>query len=218
MSYDLAVWFETRTLSDDEVLAVYDVMIDADPDPRPAHPAVSAFLDDLTARYPVGDLDDPWSAEPCAVVDGVLLSVMYSRADEFRSVVTELARQHGLLCFDASSDVVRTFARTGAFTLWSAEGFRCADPSHEQLLAAVGRMSETNNYIVLERGAENSEVYIQSLVSDGALTLEHREGSADRHYATRAADRVELAGAFAAFLAGDEEWKTRFTWERVDLS
>lgn len=79
----------------------------------PPDPALQAFLDEVTARYPQLDawpddvLDDcPWD-EPFEHADGILqFAIAEVWWDEIRPWLLELAQRHGLTAFDDADERV----------------------------------------------------------------------------------------------------------------
>ena len=71
MSCDFGIWFPHQRLSDEQAGRVYQQLCASDLSGVQAHPAVGAFYDELTAKYPEIDtipeerIDDhdycPWS-------------------------------------------------------------------------------------------------------------------------------------------------------------
>ena len=117
MSCDYGVWFPHRKLSDDEAGELYVRLCEGDVAGVVPHPAVGAFYDELTATHPEIDtvtdeqLDDkdlcPWS---CALdrSDGhVIMSCVWSKADDVGQLVASLADRHGLVFYDPQSERVR---------------------------------------------------------------------------------------------------------------
>jgi hypothetical protein len=111
MSFDLAVWQDTGNddtpPSDSEAREIYLQLCNGVCDERPVAPGIEEFYNELTHRYPEidqvpeEDVDDcPWSALLDRSSRHVTMSVVWSRADEIRSVVFELAKRYSLVLFD----------------------------------------------------------------------------------------------------------------------
>ncbi|MGA3295739.1 MAG: hypothetical protein ABSE45_17375 [Candidatus Acidiferrales bacterium] len=108
MSFDLAVWkADDPGLTDSDAGKIFLQLCDGAHEGWPAAPEVEAFYRELTQRYP--ELDDlpeeevdncPWSARLDRSAHHVIMTVVWSRADEIRSVVLDLAGKHSLLLFD----------------------------------------------------------------------------------------------------------------------
>ena len=69
MSYDLAVWHESRPISNEEAHELYVRLCSEDRSTVRPHPNVRAFLIELTERYPqIDDCDEddvdncPWAS------------------------------------------------------------------------------------------------------------------------------------------------------------
>ena len=112
MSYDLAVWEGDRPADDEAGTKFYREQIVTaleayDPrNPVPPTPRIRAYVEALLERWPdITDDDDgsPWSTSPLigeAVGWFVYFPMVYSMADEASAFAADLARQHGLVCFD----------------------------------------------------------------------------------------------------------------------
>lgn len=110
MSFDLAVWHTKKRLTDKEAGKLYEQLCDSLTDGVASHPNVSAFYNQLIAKYPEIDsvpddrIDDsdfcPWS---CAIdlSDGhVIMSCVWPQAENVKRTVFELAYKPGLAIYD----------------------------------------------------------------------------------------------------------------------
>lgn len=120
MSYDLAVWEGERPADDEAAMKFYlqrlvpqleelDPMDVAAPTPR-----IRAYVEALLERWPDIDSDNgassPWSTSPLmgeAVGWFVYFPMVFSMADEASAFAADLARQHGLVCFDPQLERLR---------------------------------------------------------------------------------------------------------------
>ncbi|KQX66197.1 hypothetical protein [Angustibacter sp. Root456] len=114
MSYDLAVWEGTVPATVSEASAEYERRMDAmeaaleRPDgPPPASPAIRAFVEAALSRYPALDEDTgpecPWASSPLideAIGDLIYFPLTFSGAEIARDELADLARAHGLVCYD----------------------------------------------------------------------------------------------------------------------
>jgi hypothetical protein len=77
--------------------------------------------------------------------------------------------------------------------------------------------SAERDYAILERQAET---YLQTAPNgDGAFLLEFRDGSDDRHFQARRPLPIDdVITAFGAYLDRDAGWRSRYEWERLDLT
>ncbi|MGA7399775.1 MAG: hypothetical protein WCC99_13640 [Candidatus Sulfotelmatobacter sp.] len=110
MSFDLAVWKDDHngTLpSDSEAQATYLELCNNECGGGPVACEIEEFYTELTRRYP--EIDDvpeeevdncPWSVLLNRSGHHVIMSAVWSRADEIRSVAIELAKKHDLTLFD----------------------------------------------------------------------------------------------------------------------
>jgi hypothetical protein len=110
MSFDLAVWKndDDKTMpSDSEAAQTYRELCNDACGGGPVAPGIEEFYTELTRRCP--EIDDvpeeevdncPWSVLLNRSGHHVIMSAVWSRAEEIRSVVLELAKKHSLLMFD----------------------------------------------------------------------------------------------------------------------
>ena len=122
MSFDLAVWrTDVGTPSDADAGKTYVELSELPCDGGPMVPEVGDFYAEFTQRYqeiddfPEEEVDDcPWSVALCHSKKYIIVSVVWSRADEMRSVVLDLAKKYQLLLFDPQSDKVIWSPHTAA--------------------------------------------------------------------------------------------------------
>jgi hypothetical protein len=107
MSYDLAVWEGDRPSDDETAGEQYESLMDrmesgelGEPTPR-----IRAYVEALVARWP--DIDEveasPWADSPLmgnARGPLVYFGMVFSRAGEASTFAADLARSHGLVCYD----------------------------------------------------------------------------------------------------------------------
>jgi len=114
MSFDLGVWYPHERLSHAQAGKLYVALCEGTaPNPAP-HPAVDAFYQELTARWPEIDtvpddkVDDrdycPWSCEIDRFPGHIIMAAVWSKADDVDALVKQLARKHGLAVFDPQSE------------------------------------------------------------------------------------------------------------------
>ena len=51
----------------------------------------------------------------------------------------------------------------------------------------------------------------------GIWALEHQEGAIDRHYRVELQSMDGIAEAFDEFARGEDGWKARYEWTKLDL-
>ena len=117
MSYDLAVWEGDRPPDDRAGQAVYlehvKLLEISDPaDPIPPTPRIRAYVEALLDRWPdIDEHDDsPWASGPLmseAIGSVIYFPMVYSMAEEASAFAADLARQHGLVCYDPQLDRLR---------------------------------------------------------------------------------------------------------------
>jgi hypothetical protein len=232
MSFDLAVWFEPSPISVEEAAAAYERLCDADEATAavPTHPKVAAFYRDLTKRYPDLDglsgedaeLDSPWTASPTVAEASVLVAIGWSHAERVAPFVRQLATQHGLTCYDPQQRTVhgRPTDATPTLVLSSCDGSRSVNPGPDRIDRALRRLSRDNWFALLER---TDDRYLQVGYGEQAGTragwyaLEHRDGSADEHFRAVLTDLNQVITAFKGYARGDETWRRRFAWKKMDI-
>ncbi|MER6849818.1 hypothetical protein AB0A81_41350 [Streptomyces flaveolus] len=115
MSYDLAGWDGVRPLDNRQAGSTYDELyeryLESDGVFVPPAPRIVAYVEGLVARYP-DDVDrgEVWASAPVieeASGPIVYLLMSYSKADEVSEYAAELAREHGLVCFDPQAERLR---------------------------------------------------------------------------------------------------------------
>ncbi|GGU15301.1 hypothetical protein [Streptomyces lateritius] len=115
MSFDLAVWDGDRPLDNRQAGSTYDELyeryLESDDVAVPPAPRMTAYVEALVARYS-DDVDHSvvWASTP--VIDEasgpvVYLLMSYDKAEEASEYAAELAREHGLVCFDPQGECLR---------------------------------------------------------------------------------------------------------------
>jgi hypothetical protein len=110
VSYDLAVWEGDQPADDvsagEEYIHLYDRYIQSR-EVRPATPRIAAYVRALLHRYPDVDSDagedSPWADAPLiADASGPFLyfPMVYSQCEEVSAWASQLAAEHGLVCYD----------------------------------------------------------------------------------------------------------------------
>jgi hypothetical protein len=121
MSFDLGVWHSDEPLTDRQAGEIYLRLCEQWPYLEGETPAVATFYQELIEHWPeidtvpeekVGDFDfSPWSCELCHSGVSVVMSCVWSKADDVASYVKLLARKHELLLFDPQANRVTLPAR-----------------------------------------------------------------------------------------------------------
>ena len=116
MSYDLAVWYPQKQISNQEATELYLRLCDGDTSGVAPHSAIDAFYAELTARHPeidaipeeqIGDHNDcPWSCRLDHSPSHVVMNCVWSKATYVHQLVRGLARNHGLALYDPQSEKV----------------------------------------------------------------------------------------------------------------
>jgi hypothetical protein len=110
MSYDLAVWFPDRLLSEEDALEQYRKLCDANMNGLIPPPSIGNFYLELYKIHPeiddvpedkIDDVDfSPWSMQHDFSDRHMIISCVWSRAEHVHDLVLRLAQEHGLAVFD----------------------------------------------------------------------------------------------------------------------
>ena len=226
MSYDLYLWRSPQPVTAQQAMTICQKLAEDHDDAVIPHEAVSAFHQDLIARFPklesLGDdeIDDsPWNMSPSATPGRVILVIGLSHVAQVSPTVQELAGRHGLVYFDPQSRVVHHPPQSrppGSLLLESGNGSTVIDPSPEEFRDQLGQLSPANFHACLER---EPGWYVQvgigqraGNVPEGSFAVEYREGSPDQHYRVVVDGLDDVVAVFEDFAAGRESFKTAFGW------
>src|SRR4051812_35629854 len=96
----------------------------------------------------------------------------------------------------------------------TARGASYDAPSDALLLRLLDELGPGNQYLIVDRlDAVNQEHYMQVYrEDDGTFAIEYRDGAADRHFATIAADIHEAYDALTGWAADAPGWRDAFDW------
>ena len=103
-------------------------------------------------------------------------------------------------------------ASTGGQTTWD-------DPSSDQLLALLSAVARGDEeFLIVERSSDRSgQTYIQTSRGESDWVVEHRDGSAERHFRTRVPDLEAVHAILTAWARDGDDWRTTVAWERITL-
>lgn len=194
MSLDFAVIgvdFHTA----EEALQRCDALYDEPGDP-PA--AVAGLLEDLDRIDAFGDdgFLSIWPADTGA--HGVVLCTRWPQWDRSIHTLLGLTRDRGLAMVDVQQRQV--FDPRGAATVDAVTANRTRLPYLTESIVrdVMDRQAHYGDHLVVETAPDT---YIQSLYLSGVdCEVEYRDGSADRHFQTRTADRSLVPRLIAAWL------------------
>lgn len=189
--------------------------------------AASAHLDSQGGRAPTPEaidlaarlselLADELSILPLeAVGDTVGVPVTFRAVDEARTVVYAEARRLGFGVYDPQVGlvIVPGDALPGAIRTGDGDRFPLLTRGVvAQLVAAL----DVKSFVIVE--SEDPDTYAQTYRNgaDG-YTVEHRAGSADRHFATTVRTADEVSRILDAWLRGDTSAIDAVDWERVEF-
>jgi hypothetical protein len=97
-------------------------------------------------------------------------------------------------------------------------GERWDDPSEDLLFDLLSDIEAgEGSFLIVERAADvNGQTYSQALhLEDGRYAVEHREGSAERHYATTVADFRAAHAVLTGWAFDMAGWQDTASWDRV---
>jgi hypothetical protein len=89
-------------------------------------------------------------------------------------------------------------------------------PSEALLLRLLGELGPGNQFLVLDRvDVPGGEHYLQIYREiDGTYVIEYREGAADQHFETVAADLDTVFTVLTGWAAGAPGWREGYDWRR----
>ena len=206
MSFDLAVWFPERRLSDGEAGRLYNRLCDGKTESISPNPAVDAFYEALTAKHPeigavpdryAGDIDfSPWSIAFDRSSSHLLLSCVWPKADYVAQLVLGLAQELGLAVFDPQLDIALypdnvEFARQSELSNVAPLESHPPKPARLRLAADGDAPVAAASFAVVKRALhmlgprrhafvvlERGQSYVQSAGDRERLTVEFRQHSA----------------------------------------
>ncbi|MFJ6753831.1 MULTISPECIES: hypothetical protein [unclassified Streptomyces] len=85
-----------------------------------------------------------------------------------------------------------------------------------QLVERIG--ADGDRFVIVERLAEDPDVYIQVWHDEGDdYQLEHRDGSADRHFQAYLSTAAEVVEVMARWARQEKAWDLGPAWQRLEL-
>lgn len=85
-----------------------------------------------------------------------------------------------------------------------------------ELVARIG--ADGDRFVIVERLTADPDEYIQVWHDQGDdYQLEHRAGSADRHFRTHLPTPAEVAAVMTRWARDEKDWSAGPTWERLDF-
>jgi hypothetical protein len=209
VSYDLAVWYEPTPITPEAADAKLKTFVENEDDSsfEPSD-KVQQCYDELLRKFPFDGYAAVWIGTPPRSDDRVVdVYIPWSQADRVAETVRELARQHGLICYDPQAGVVNPNVPgyAPAFELITETHPRVPDPNAERVERAVSKLSNDNYFAIVER-ADGWYAQVGYGVSVGVKPGTY---ATDEHYRTETTDRVAATRFLQEFLAGEEAWKRR---------
>ncbi|MGH8877814.1 MAG: SGNH/GDSL hydrolase family protein [Stackebrandtia sp.] len=117
MSYDLAIWDGDRPSDDHQACSTYDELYErylgSEDVEQPPAPSITAYVKALRERYPDPDVEDVVAAPLWVFSEAsgpiAYLTMSYGNAVEVSEHAAALAREHGLVCFDPQTELLRPY-------------------------------------------------------------------------------------------------------------
>ena len=113
VSFDLAVWFESAPITNEDATKKYHQLAEGDVTGATEHPSIERFVRELSARYPnLDDLpedeldDSPWSCGFDRSDAHVLTCMRWSVSKDVIDLIAALAEKHGLVLYDPQGSAV----------------------------------------------------------------------------------------------------------------
>jgi hypothetical protein len=93
------------------------------------------------------------------------------------------------------------------------------DPSEDKLFEILGEIERGDElFLVVERLSDpGGQTYIQTIIEGESFVVEHREGSAERHFRTVVPGRDEAYAVFTAWVHQLPGWREALAWELAPL-
>jgi hypothetical protein len=117
MSFDLAVWFPHKRLSDEEAGDLYRELCESKTDGVVPHPAIDAFYREIIAKHPEIDnvpesrVDDfdfcPWSVAFDRSGGHLIICSVWSKAEYVAQLILDLAKSHGLAVYSPQGSAIQ---------------------------------------------------------------------------------------------------------------
>ena len=106
--------------------------------------------------------------------------------------------------------------KTDRMKLETAESLELDQVTEQQLRDVFADDKGRGEFVIL---SVKPDVYMQAGgEGDGPYALEYRDGNADHHFsAGNAFRKADVLRAFLSYLAGDNRWRSEFSWQKVKL-
>jgi hypothetical protein len=227
VSFDLYVWGSPSPVTAGQAGRICQELAAGNTSSVSADERVQGFAQELLGRFPALESlpDDevetlPWSMTPEISDSHVVMTISWSRAQEVAEFALGLAATRGVVCFDPQTSVVHNpppgSAAASGLRLQFCDGSVVDRPDPAALGTLLQTLSSGNWYACLEsRPGWFVQVGIgpnAGNVPAGKFALEYREGAAERHYRTLAANLADVVAAFEGYAYGDPAWKESFSW------
>ncbi len=91
------------------------------------------------------------------------------------------------------------------------------DPSTDDLVAMVKEVAERQRLFVVVSRSDGEQTFIQVAHEDDGLMVEHREGTAERHFQARTGDAALAARAVVDWAGQGSDWQALLPWQRIQV-
>jgi len=219
MGLNLFVWHETAPISATDARAKVDRWNAGDRQVFAHRAEVAGFREALLRRFPAHDPLGVWKSVPPPSDQVVTASCTWLGAALVAQAATDLATEHGLVCYEPASHILHPNAAgyVAQFVLTAAGVPTIPDPDAKRLDWVVRRLDDRNFFAVLDR-ADGRFAQVgygpQAGLPAGTWALEYYE---DGLFRTRTPEVEEAVRFFQDYLADDDAWRGRHTWQPVNL-
>lgn len=221
MSYDLAFWYESGTVTSEEAERKYESFTEEQTGVASVDSALNLFYERMMSAYPnlaeENAATSPWSSPVYRTDECVITTISWSRHEEVRDALLKLASERGITCFDPQSHTVHT-PQGAQVTLERSDGIHISNPSSEEVRSAIALLSDRVWYAVLEY---KFGWFVQAGYGEDAgvpsaeFALEYRDGMDVPICRTITREREQVLQAFLETLQGRYSWRERLSWSQV---
>ncbi|KXP13385.1 hypothetical protein AXK57_04095 [Tsukamurella pulmonis] len=144
---------------------------------------------------------------------GAYFSASWPDAEASRAALIPAAAGLGFDVYDPQEHLLIDTAEATAVQV--THGSLGVFPMLSRALATnlVARLTEPDPFLIVSRG---TDVYVQTLIRDGHCVIEHRDGSADRHFAADASPE-DVADLIWSWTQSGPSALPHLTWSKVEF-
>ena len=104
--------------------------------------------------------------------------------------------------------------------VYDGSNYGISDPTESDIRRVVEAIAKGDQDLAILIKGGDGNTYIQTAdVGRGRLALEYQVGSPDRHFGATTPNLTaeQVITAFLAYMRGESDWTTRFTWEKMNF-